>query len=111
MMNELDRPATQAEAYREMVVNMGQDRPEQCWILTPYDTWERNPAYTGPLEPHPEDDRGEWEVPVNKPIIPSYSEMDFCPLCQQIHAGQCRDLGDDPRFFPSEECGDDGVPF
>jgi hypothetical protein len=51
-----DQPATQAEAYREMVNNMGQDNPTHCWILTPYDTWERNPAYVGPEQPHPEDD-------------------------------------------------------
>jgi hypothetical protein len=51
-----DETASQGEAYREMVNNVGSDRPEQCWILTPYDTWERNPAYTGPDQPHPEDD-------------------------------------------------------
>ena len=50
-----DEPATQGDAYREMVGNIGSDHPEQCWILTPFDTWERNPAYTGPDEPHPED--------------------------------------------------------
>lgn len=67
-----DRPATQAEAYREMVVNMGQDRPQECWILTPYDTWERNPAYVGPDEPHPEDNR-----PDCVPATPSYGDEDF----------------------------------
>lgn len=83
-----ERPATQAEAYREMVVNMGQDRPQECWILTPYDTWERNPAYVGPDEPHPEDNH-----PDCVPATPSYGDIDFCPVCQQIHVpGCCREL-------------------
>jgi hypothetical protein len=55
MMDDFDRPATQAEAYQEMVGNIGSDNPDNEWILTPYDTWERNPAYTGPRGPHPED--------------------------------------------------------
>jgi hypothetical protein len=46
--------ASQADAYREMVKNLAQDNPERCWILTPFDTWERNPNYVGPEEPHPE---------------------------------------------------------
>jgi hypothetical protein len=54
-----DEMATQGDAYREMVGNIGSDNPDQCWILTPFDTWERNPAYTGPDQPHPEDDRPE----------------------------------------------------
>lgn len=40
-----------------MVANMGQDRPDQQWILTDFDTWEKNPCYMGPDQPHPEDDR------------------------------------------------------
>lgn len=84
--------ATQADAYREMVVNMGQDRPDHCWILTPYDTWERNPAYQGPPQPHPEDD---------------YHLMDI----KDEDGNMVPSIEDDPRFYPSEECGDDGMPF
>ena len=25
------------------------------WILSPYDTWERNPHYRGEPQPHPEE--------------------------------------------------------
>ena len=46
--------ATQTEAYYEHVRNLGIDNPDQCWILTQFDTWERNPSYTGPDQPHPE---------------------------------------------------------
>lgn len=56
MTNDFDRMATQSEAYCEMVQNIGADNADKCWILTPFDTWERNPAYTGPDVPHPEDD-------------------------------------------------------
>jgi hypothetical protein len=55
MFDPDDRPATQGEAYNEMVQNLGLDSPDQEWILSPYDVWERNPAYTGPRGPHPED--------------------------------------------------------
>ena len=55
MFDPDDRPATQGEAYNEMVQNLGLDSPDQEWILSPYDVWERNPAYIGPRGPHPED--------------------------------------------------------
>ena len=49
-----DAMATKTDACREYARNVGMDRPEQPWILTDYDTWERNPHYTGPPAPHPE---------------------------------------------------------
>lgn len=51
-----DEMATPAEAYRECVQNIGMDNADSQWILTPFDTWEKNPAYVGPDQPHPEDD-------------------------------------------------------
>ena len=42
------------EALREYGRNVGAQREEQPWILTPYDTWERNPYYTGEPVPCPE---------------------------------------------------------
>ena len=44
------------EAVREWTWNVGQDRSDQQWILSDYDTWERNPHYTGPDQGHPEDE-------------------------------------------------------
>ena len=32
-----------------------QDAMDTAWILSPYDTWERNPFYSGPAVPHPDD--------------------------------------------------------
>lgn len=61
---EYDRPATPAEAYREWVWNAGQDRPDQAWLLTDFDTWEPNPYYSGPPEPHPE----QYDSPPSEPL-------------------------------------------
>ena len=49
--------ATPAEACKEFARNVGADHPDRAWILTDFDTWERNPYYSGPPVPHPEDDR------------------------------------------------------
>lgn len=54
--------ATYYEACREYAENCGRERPQQAWILTPWDTWERNPFYSGPKVRHPEDDNYEEEV-------------------------------------------------
>jgi len=34
----------------------GAEDTERAWILSPFDTWERNPFYQGPPVAHPEDD-------------------------------------------------------
>jgi hypothetical protein len=39
-----------------------------AWISSPYDTWERNPHYVGPEQPHPEDDC--WNDPDFDPTSP-----------------------------------------
>jgi hypothetical protein len=39
-----------AEAY-------GEERPDHEYILSPYDTWLKNPFFTGTAGPHPDD----WE--------------------------------------------------
>ena len=57
-----DRLATKTDACREYACNVGADHPERAWILTDYDTWERNPHYHGPAVPHPEDDSGDYDL-------------------------------------------------
>lgn len=49
-------PATMTESVREYVRIVGADRPDQEWVLSPFDTWERNPYYRGKPGPHPEDE-------------------------------------------------------
>lgn len=48
--------ATERDAVREYAHNVGAERLDNQWILSPYDTWERNPHYFGPEQPHPESD-------------------------------------------------------
>ena len=59
--------ATYAEAFKEYARNAGQEAPEQAWILTPWDTWERNPAYSGPPQRHPEDEYSDDEDYAERP--------------------------------------------
>ena len=47
------------EAIREWARNVGHERQDQAWLLSDYDTWERNPFYRGPPQPHPEEWGGE----------------------------------------------------
>ncbi len=49
-----------AEAY-------GEERPDVEYILSPYDTWLRNPYYTGAPGPHPDFDRGRPDEPEEYP--------------------------------------------
>ena len=44
------------ESVRSWLWTVGQDRPDQQWLLSNYDTWERNPHYNGPDQGHPEDE-------------------------------------------------------
>lgn len=46
----------QQDAAREYARNVGMDNPDRAWILTDWDTWERNPFYQGPPVPHPEEE-------------------------------------------------------
>jgi hypothetical protein len=48
--------ASESDAVREFAYNAGAAMPQREWIVTPWDTWERNPHYVGRPGPHPEDD-------------------------------------------------------
>ena len=51
-----------SEALDQYASAYGAEAPDREWICTPYDTWERNPFFTGtPSGRHPEDDEREWE--------------------------------------------------
>jgi hypothetical protein len=47
------------EAVREYTRHVGAEHPDQEWILSPFDSWEKNPFYTGKPGRHPEDDYGD----------------------------------------------------
>lgn len=44
-----------SDAVREWAWSVGRDYPNAQWLLSSYDTWERNPHYRGPEQRHPED--------------------------------------------------------
>lgn len=64
-----DRPASRGEAVREWAYNVGETVPEQEYLLSDYDTFEKNPWYVGPPGRHPEDEAYDvdpdeiWEFP------------------------------------------------
>jgi len=45
---------TISDSCREYAHNAGSDRLDSAWILTPWDTWEKNPHYSGVPVSHPE---------------------------------------------------------
>ena len=49
-------PPTAADLVRDEVTWLGSRNPAKAWLLSNYDTWERNPYYDGPEVPHPEAD-------------------------------------------------------
>ncbi len=48
-------------ADREYARNVGREDPTACWVLSDRDVWYRNPFYSGPMQPHPEDDADMYE--------------------------------------------------
>ena len=44
------------EAVNEFTEIVGRENQDRQWILSSYDSWERNPFYRGEDQPHPEDD-------------------------------------------------------
>ncbi len=59
--------ATMDDACREYVYNAGAQHPDHAWILSPWDSWHRNPFYLGPPQKHPEDDSDADEPQNNEP--------------------------------------------
>jgi hypothetical protein len=52
---EYDRLATPSDAIREWAWNVGSEYPDRQWLVSNYDTIEKNPHYHGPDQPHPND--------------------------------------------------------
>lgn len=81
--------ATEAQAVKEWAHNVGYEDcyKDSQWILSSYDSWERNPYYSGPEQPHPEDDsylcENEWiehEVECLKKPVDFKSILRLCTL-------------------------------
>jgi hypothetical protein len=82
----------QQDAVREYTRTVGAEHPERAWILSPYDTWEANPFYTGPAVRHPEDDDGDGD---DEPT-------DTCPH-EWVYTGTAYG-GDDDRWHGEGRC-------
>jgi hypothetical protein len=54
--DEYTNYGTEQDRVDQYTYVYGAERADEQWILSPYDTWERNPHYTGPDQGHPEDD-------------------------------------------------------
>ena len=50
-----------------------------AWILTPFDSWERNPHYVGPAMPHPEDWTDELEAQLYSDEFSERDDFDEIP--------------------------------
>jgi hypothetical protein len=53
-MTETGTMTIEFQACKEFARNFGMDNPEQEWICTPFDSWERNPSYRGVKHVDPE---------------------------------------------------------
>ena len=51
----------ESAADREYATNVGRDCPDCAWILSDRDVWYRNPFYRGPPQPHPDDERYDYD--------------------------------------------------
>lgn len=80
-----DHVATNSEALAEFAYNAGMDHPDEEWLLSSWDTWERNPHYTGKPGPHPESDD-------------YYEELDMT-----VAEAECHQEEGDKRLSPYEE--------
>lgn len=61
--------ATYDDAVFEYAANFGRDLPadqQPAWILSPFDTWSKNPRYCGPAVPHPE---SNWDEEMDGPYF------------------------------------------
>jgi hypothetical protein len=59
------------EADRQWVWAVGEERPEQDWILSDRDVWYPNPHFVGVRGPHPEDYPDE-DYEQEDPMNPAY---------------------------------------
>lgn len=78
------------EAVFQYASAYGSLDPDSEYVLSPFDTWERNPHYRGPRGPHPEDDsfwdmseaeQAAYIAALNAPPAPVDPAPDLDPDC------------------------------
>jgi hypothetical protein len=71
--------ATESDAIREWTSAVGCENRDRAWLLSNYDTWERNPYYVGAPVPHP--DSEEWQEYAQSEVRALTDiEPDECPF-------------------------------
>lgn len=55
-------PVSLDQAVDEHIREVGRDCPDEEWLLSPFDSWHRNPFYRG-APGHPEDDFEDDDLP------------------------------------------------
>ena len=70
--------ATMKDAVQEYALWVGRDKPYTQWILSDYDSWEKNPHYVGPDQGHPESDE--------EPICAVYGTIKEARACAKNYA-------------------------
>jgi len=76
--------ATHLDSAREYARDVGNERTDCAWILPPFYSWERNPFYVGPPQPHPEDDYANadidedgWTDELERDMLTAWDERSF----------------------------------
>lgn len=82
----------QQEAVREWAWIVGAERPDQEYLLSNYDSWEKNPHYRGAPGRHPED----WSLE---------DEVEDGPRGEFTGPPNCDGFGESQPLF------DDEIPF
>jgi hypothetical protein len=72
---DTDHLASIPEAIAEWARNYGASHADQAWLSSDWDTWVRNPHYAGPPVPHPEEDRGDYEMDEIDDTPPLFYEL------------------------------------
>lgn len=82
----------------------GADRPEDRWILSPFDTWENNPCWDGtdPNQPHPEDEYAIQEY---------YVVGQHAVNLYEAHLADLEPFVYEPMFTEEEMAADADLPF
>src|SRR5262245_28936098 len=83
--------ATPEEAVDEWRFIVGAGRADEAWLLHDYDVWVKNPYYSGPPVPHPEDEAFYESVGHTPPPLPPPHTSPRCPddSCDANHCPNC----------------------
>jgi len=73
------------EGIAEQVQIFGAEMPDRQWILSGWDTWERNPYYHGEEQQHPEDDMPHEEWVKNQAYLKSLKAKTWAGAIAQHH--------------------------